>query len=284
MLGPCDDGEGHRYGEELRVGLDGADGGPGGSHGVPTMGEQDDPFSNSEEQRDWLFCAPSSSMVAAGLMANVDVPTEGRPSSTDRQAGLAIPILAVVLAVMAALANKADNDEIVARENASNTWSYYQAKRNRSFQPEMNQDPLRTVAPQPPASEELHKKYEQTALRFKTGGEEISSRAKAFEVEADRAEKKGNRYEVARVLLLVALVLWSVTILSKPPPARHGLRVESPGHLRRHAAHALTDGGGPERRRPRRLPSASPSFRARRPHPPRDDGARWPPSSPTRGR
>jgi len=150
-------------------------------------------------------------------MSEIEIHTEEIHSDADRRVGLAISILAVFLAVIAALGNKSDNDEIVARVNASNTWSYYQAKRNRSFQLEMNQDLIRAVAPNAALTRELTKKYDETAARYKTEGEEITAKAKSLEKEADAAEKKGNGYDIAEVLLQVALVLCSVTILSKNP-------------------------------------------------------------------
>ena len=150
-------------------------------------------------------------------MTDIEVPTDDIQSESDRRAGLVISILAVFLALVAALGNKADNDEIVSRVNASNTWSYFQAKRNRSFQLELNQDLLKALGPKNPATAELQKKYEETALRYKSEGDEITAKAKAYEKEADQAERQGNGFDIAEVLLQVALVLCSVTILSKNP-------------------------------------------------------------------
>jgi hypothetical protein len=150
-------------------------------------------------------------------MTDVEIPTEEIHSDSDRRVGLVISILAVLLAVVSALGSKSDNDEIVGRVNASNTWAYFQAKKNRSFQLELNQDLLRTLAPSNPKAEALLKRYEETVSRYKTEGEEITGQAKAYEAQAEAAEKQGNGYDLAEVLLQVALVLSSVTILSKNP-------------------------------------------------------------------
>ena len=152
-------------------------------------------------------------------MPEIEIPVESIETQDDRKVGLFIAIVAVLLAVNSALGSKADNDEIINRVNASNSWSYYQAKRIRSHQIELTQDLAQLTASASPAArvqaDKLSAKYSEGIEKYKKEAEEISDQAKSQEKAADQAEHKGNLFDLGEVLFQITLVLCSVAILTK---------------------------------------------------------------------
>ncbi len=138
----------------------------------------------------------------------------------DRVVGLFISVIAIFLAVCSGLGHRADNNEIVARVNASNTWAYYQAKKIRSFQSEVGGDLVALLssgsgsATQTKANA-LTKKYSESVARYESESKEITERAKEFEKEGDHFETRGDRFDIAEVFLQIAVVLCSIMLLTR---------------------------------------------------------------------
>lgn len=158
-------------------------------------------------------------------MAEVEIPTgdvevpKSIESDADRGIGLFIAIVAVLMAVNSALGGKSDNDEIVNRVNASNSWSYYQAKRIRSHQIELTADLARVGGAAGPAAkaeaDRLGEKLAEGVEKYRKEAEEISAQAKTQEKAADEAERKGNLFDLGEVLFQITVVLCSVALLTK---------------------------------------------------------------------
>ena len=154
-------------------------------------------------------------------MSELELPSEQLEQAealregSDRKVGLLISMIAVVLAIVAALGNKADNDEIINRVNASNTWAYYQAKKIRGTQTELSRDLVSLIPASTPNAAKLLQKYEENLVRYQSEQNEISEKAKSYEKEAEHSEHKGNWFDIAEVLLQISLVMCSVTILTR---------------------------------------------------------------------
>ena len=65
-------------------------------------------------------------------MPDIEIPEEAKDRQ-ERQVGLTIAILAILLAVVSALGNEQDNEKIVKQIEASNGFAWYQAKRQREY-------------------------------------------------------------------------------------------------------------------------------------------------------
>ena len=155
-------------------------------------------------------------------MTDVEIPTEEILESgdqQDRKIGLFIAIVAVFLTINSALGNKADNDEIINRVNASNSWAYFQAKRIRSHQIELTRDLTllmgKTSLSAQADAMKLASKYDEGVEKYKKEADEITEQAKSQEKAADQAEKKGNLFDFGEVLFQITLVLCSVAIITK---------------------------------------------------------------------
>ena len=129
---------------------------------------------------------------------------------------LTMAILAVLVAIAALLGHRAHTEEVLLQNKATDQWAYYQAKNIRRHTMEQF-DQLLTVVPvkDAAAAEALIKKNE--AAIEKSGGEQekIQEEAKALESEVALFEHRANRYDLGETLLEVALVISSVTLLTR---------------------------------------------------------------------
>lgn len=96
--------------------------------------------------------------------------------------------------------------------SASNTWSYFQAKRARRAQTELTRDLASLHSPKPQA---LLDRYSEEIERYKKEADEITAQAKAYEKAAEAAEHRGDYFDFAEVLFQISLVFCSITLLTK---------------------------------------------------------------------
>ncbi len=138
----------------------------------------------------------------------------------EKEIGLVIAIIAIVLAINTAFGNKAGDDEIIARVEASNTWSYYQSKRIRRAQTELTRDLVRldTIGEEGAErafAEELLKNYQEEIRRYKLEGDTIQQQAIAFVQAAEKATAKGDKHDLADIFLQISIVLCSISVLTE---------------------------------------------------------------------
>ena len=75
-------------------------------------------------------------------MSDIEIPDDARDRQ-ERQVGLTIAILAILLAVVSALGNEQDNEKIVKQIEASNGFAWYQSKRIRAGMNELMLDQMK---------------------------------------------------------------------------------------------------------------------------------------------
>lgn len=151
------------------------------------------------------------------------------------RAALLIACLAAVLAIGGLGGGNATDDMVANNIKSSDTWAFYQAKNVRQTMYEIAaaeiEDSLSagTIAPAArPAAEARLKEYKATIARYDSepdaeapndpvkgeGKKELSAQAKAYEAAFDEASRRDNAFDLAEVLLQLALVLGSVAILA----------------------------------------------------------------------
>jgi hypothetical protein len=151
-------------------------------------------------------------------MAELELP-EPPKDGKEKEIGLVIAIIAIVLAVNTAFGNKAGDDEIIARVEASNTWSFYQAKRIRRAQTELTQDlvKLDTIGEdgeERKFAEKLLSEYKEEIRRYKLEGDTIQQQARDFSAAAEKSAAKGDKHDLADIFLQIAIVLCSIAVLT----------------------------------------------------------------------
>ena len=164
-------------------------------------------------------------------MAEVELPNpeeleERRDKAFSRRVALVTAIYAVVLAIASLGGNNAMKEMLIAQQEASNQWAYYQSKVIREHLNRGNKVMLETQLADPSALkgaerekfEALAKKFGDEEKRMVVDKKEIEPKARAFEAERDRHQTKDPYFDYAEVLLQISIVCASVSILSTSRP------------------------------------------------------------------
>ncbi|HET9426898.1 MAG TPA: DUF4337 domain-containing protein [Allosphingosinicella sp.] len=178
---------------------------------------------------------------AADLIAEIH---EDRADSeqADRfrnRAALLIALLAAVLAIGGLGGGNATDDMIDANIRASDTWAFFQAKNIRQTNFEIAADEIEASLSAPGLSPEVRARltrrladYRATIARYEDepnaqspndplrgeGKKQLRAQAESFEAAREQASQKDSAFDMAEVLLQLALVLGSVAILAVNRP------------------------------------------------------------------
>jgi uncharacterized protein DUF4337 len=141
----------------------------------------------------------------------------GHIDPSNKKIALLIAVLALVLAFSETLGKAAQTNALSLNIEASNLWSFFQAKTIR-------QTVVRTAAEQTeavsPSSTKLIEQWRKTAQRYQTepetgeGRDELMARAKEAEKKRDRAMAAYHQYELASGAVQIAIVLASAAIVT----------------------------------------------------------------------
>lgn len=127
-----------------------------------------------------------------------------------------ISILAVLVAISTLLGHRANTEELLLQAQATDQWGYYQAKNIRFHEMQSVVDMLATFTPvNAEKAATMREKYQKEAERYEKDKEEISKKAKELENDRDVQSRRADRFEGAEVLLEIALVICSLTLLTK---------------------------------------------------------------------
>ncbi len=127
-----------------------------------------------------------------------------------------LSILAVLVAVTTLFGHRTSKEELLLQSQLSDQWSFYQAKNIRMMERQIGADELATfTAADKEKAATLSEKYRKEAERYEKEKEEASEKAKEIEAERNLAGRRGDRYEGAEVLLEMALIICSFTMLTR---------------------------------------------------------------------
>lgn len=125
-------------------------------------------------------------------------------------------VLAVVLAATTLLGHRAHTEELLFQSKATDQWAYYQAKNIRVHTYELFLDLLSVSAVKDPAqAEKVKGKYTQEVERYKEELKEIETEAHSLESEVAGEQRRANRFDLGEVCLEAAIVIASLTLLTK---------------------------------------------------------------------
>jgi hypothetical protein len=164
--------------------------------------------------------------VAEVGLPNAGELEEARDKTFSRRVALTTAVYAVVLAIASLGGNNAMKEMLLAQQEASNQWSYYQAKVIREHLNRGNKLVLEAQLAEPsPLTgaerakfEALGKKFADEEKRMNADKKEIEPKAKAAEAERDLNQARDPYFDYAEVLLQIAIVTASVSILSGSRP------------------------------------------------------------------
>ena len=140
-----------------------------------------------------------------------------------RRVALTTAVYAVVLAITSLGGNNATKEMLLAQQQASDQWAFYQAKVIREHQYRaaalrLDADLIERGDTMPPAArakyEQLRAKFAEEETRYNAEKKDIEKEARKLEHERDRNKAKDPNFDFAAALLQIAIVVASVGILS----------------------------------------------------------------------
>ena len=161
-------------------------------------------------------------------MPEVEIPNpeeleELRNKEFTRRVAITTAIYAVMLAIAALGGNNAMKDMLLAQQQASDQWAFYQAKVIREHEYRIQQKRLEVelaergagMAPEARQQyEALLAEFTAETKRYNAEKKDIEKDAKKLEHERDVNRNKDPYFDFAEVLLQIAIVMSSVSILS----------------------------------------------------------------------
>jgi hypothetical protein len=147
-------------------------------------------------------------------------------SDGNKKIGLLIAILALLLAFSEMGNKQADAESIAKNIEASNLWSFFQAKTIRRTATQIAAEQMQTnlagvTDPALKAAQEAQiKRWRDTAARYESepetneGRKELIERAKAAEARRDIQKSRSEVFEMASGLLQIAIVLASASVIT----------------------------------------------------------------------
>ena len=140
-----------------------------------------------------------------------------------RRVALTTAVIAVMLAISSLGGNNAMKEMILAQQQASDQWAYYQAKagrehfyRGQKMHLELDLLEKETLKPEiRQRYESLLKQMASQEERYGKERQEIEKAARRLEHERDVASSKDPYFDFSEVLLQIAIVMSTVAILSQ---------------------------------------------------------------------
>jgi len=165
-------------------------------------------------------------------MAEVELPNpkELHEQSEDRfgrRVALVTAVFAVILSISSLGGNNATKEMLLAQQKSSDQWSFYQAKVIREHLYRAQKQRLeadlieRGPAMSPAAREKLEavaKKWYYEKNTYTTEKKDIEKDAKKLEAVRDLSATRDPYFDLAEVFLQIAIVMSSVSILSRSRP------------------------------------------------------------------
>ena len=125
-------------------------------------------------------------------------------------------LLAVLVATVSLLGHRAHTEDLLLQNQSSDRWAQYQAKSIRRHTYELFQDLLDVSAVRgPEAAGKVRERYAREVERYRDEQKEIDAEARKLEAETTRARSQANRFDLGEVFLEVALVITSLTLLTR---------------------------------------------------------------------
>lgn len=129
---------------------------------------------------------------------------------------LSMAILAVMVALVTLLGHRTHTEEVLLQTKVSDQWSYYQAKKAQRDGDSRFVDQLSVVSVvDPERAKHLSEKYQASLEKDKDRTSEIQNEARKMEGEIAVERRRGDRFDLAEGLLEAALVITSITLLTR---------------------------------------------------------------------
>jgi hypothetical protein len=129
-----------------------------------------------------------------------------------------ISVLAVAVAIVTLLGHRAHTEEVVTEIKAADTWAEYQAKNIRYHNYESFADVVSVLPGANEKSAKIQEHFRQESERYNHEKDELQTEARKLESEVVTERRKANRFDFGEAMLEMALVITSITLLTKRRP------------------------------------------------------------------
>lgn len=133
-----------------------------------------------------------------------------------RPVAFTMSVLAVLVAIVTVLGHRAHESAVLNQNRATDEWNFYQAHKIRANDTELISDLLSVVSvAHPEDAARIAKSYADHQARWASEDKLAQDKAEALEAQVEQAERRGGRFDLAEVLLEIALVITSITLLTR---------------------------------------------------------------------
>ena len=125
-------------------------------------------------------------------------------------------VLAVLVAVITVLGHRTQVEGIILQNQATDTWNEYQAHKIRSYDTSLIEDLLQvTTSSDKAAAAKIAKGYTEHEKKWGEEEKQEQDQAEALQRKVEQAEARADRFDLGEALLEIALVITSVTLLTR---------------------------------------------------------------------
>lgn len=125
-------------------------------------------------------------------------------------------ILAVLVAAVSLMGHRSHTEELLKQTEATDQWAYYQAKDIRRHTYELFLDETSVFSMQNSAAvDKIKEKYSKQVERYTDEQKDIEAEAHNAENEVKMYQRRADRFDLGEVLLEAALVICSITLLTR---------------------------------------------------------------------
>jgi hypothetical protein len=150
-------------------------------------------------------------------MSSHGVPHEAQHGDdlTGKRVGLLAALLAIGLTLVTIASHRMHTHGIVARSEANDLWSYYQAKKIKYHNLELGLDMMTAQGLKGETAEKLLQKYGAERERYDGEAKTIKEKAEQKEKESEHAEHQALRFDLAEGFFEIGLVMSSLYFLAR---------------------------------------------------------------------
>jgi uncharacterized protein DUF4337 len=130
-------------------------------------------------------------------------------SRSDKQIGLTMAVVAVLLAVSTMLGHRTHTESILVQTRATDQWAFYQAKNIRAHMYEANAQMAAALGAQGAAED-----FKSRGEKQRSDADHIRSEAEKLEAETQATERKAAHYNLSEIFFEIGIVLCSISLLS----------------------------------------------------------------------
>jgi hypothetical protein len=140
----------------------------------------------------------------------------GAHDAASKQVAFTMSVLAVLVAVVTVLGHRTHTEAVLTQAKASDAWNFYQAKNVRDTVTDRALGLLAvTNAVDKDKAQNLAKDWTGKRAKWVDDLKEEKEKAEALDEKVEQAEARANRFDLGEALLEIALVISSITLLTR---------------------------------------------------------------------